>query len=178
MKTKKSSKTATLKAIKETPKQVLELPRIFSHDRMWKNWDKLDQLYGETVANNLTTFNPPIVLAPTAKPETTSNEAKHFDSGKPELQYIFAMVGLHDVARVGSFGARKYGQWNYKAGMNWMKLLGSCSRHLVAFICREDNDPESGLSHLAHLIYDALMLLEYLHDKKGTDDRYRTEVLI
>lgn len=99
-------------------------------------------------------------------------EAKHLDDGKTGLQYILAMPGLCSVAKVGDFGARKYGQWNYKAGMPWMKLLGSCSRHLAAFIKGEDMDGESGLPHLAHLAYNALMLLDYMENHKELDDRY------
>jgi len=99
--------------------------------------------------------------------------AKHFDEGKLELQYILAMPGLADVAKVGSFGARKYGQWNYRSGMPWMKLLGSCSRHLTAFILGENDDPESKLPHLAHLVYDALMLMGYVTEHPQLDDRYK-----
>lgn len=99
-------------------------------------------------------------------------EAKHQDSGKLGLQYILAMPGLLDVAAVGDFGAAKYGQFNYKAGMQWMKLLGSCSRHLVAFISGEDLDRESSLPHLAHLAYDALMLLDYMRSHREMDNRY------
>jgi Domain of unknown function (DUF5664) len=101
------------------------------------------------------------------------SEAGHKDEGKIGLQYILAMSGLCSVAAVGDFGAKKYGQWNYKAGMPWMKLLGSCSRHLASFIRGEDIDPESKLPHLAHLAYDALMLLDYQENHVDKDDRYR-----
>lgn len=99
-------------------------------------------------------------------------EAKHFDEGKVNLQYILFMKGLDEVARVGEFGAKKYGQFNYVAGSSYMRFLGSCSRHLCAFIRGEDRDPESGISHLAHLVFDCLMLLEWSHRGVGIDDRY------
>lgn len=101
------------------------------------------------------------------------NEAKHDDTGKVNLQFILAFKGLDEVARVGEFGACKYGQFNYKAGSGYMRFLGSCSRHLSAFIRGEDKDTESGLSHLAHLIFDCLMLLDWLDRGVGTDDRYK-----
>jgi hypothetical protein len=100
-------------------------------------------------------------------------EAGHKDSGKTELQYILAMKGLDEVAKVGSFGAKKYDQWNYMAGMPWMKLAGSIARHLTDWIRGHDKDEESGLHPLAHLVYDALMLLEYDYRKVGKDDRYK-----
>ena len=99
-------------------------------------------------------------------------EAGHLDSGKSELQYILAMEGLEQVAAVGTFGTNKYGRWNYKQGMPWMKLGGSLSRHLRAWLIGEDLDRESGLPHLAHLVYDALMLLDYERNHRDKDNRY------
>lgn len=102
------------------------------------------------------------------------NGAKHLDEGKIGLQYVLAMPGLLEVAKVGDYGGAKYGdQFNYKKGMPWMKLLGSCARHLAA-VCRgEDRDEESKLLHLAHMVYDGLMLLDYWINGMGTDDRYK-----
>jgi len=104
------------------------------------------------------------------------NEAKHFDAGKLTSQYLLAMHGFDEIALVGEFGARKYGQWNYMSGMAFMRTLGSCVRHLTAFIRGEDSDPESGCPHLAHLCYNALMLMEWQYRGVGTDDRYYTKV--
>jgi hypothetical protein len=101
------------------------------------------------------------------------NEALHKDDGKPEIHYILAMPGIKDVAMVGTFGRKKYGQWNYRAGMPWMKLCGSIARHLTDFIIGHDIDVESGLPTLAHLVYDGLMLLGYQYEHKGYDDRYK-----
>lgn len=105
-------------------------------------------------------------------------EAKHLDTGKVPLQHILAMLGLDQVALVGEYGFKKYGdRWNYRKGMPWSKLLGSCSRHLAAFIRGENLDIESGLPHLAHLAYDCLMLLEYQMETKyaTNDDRFKVE---
>ena len=99
-------------------------------------------------------------------------QARHDDSKKLGLQYILAMPGLCSVAAVGDFGSAKYSRYNYKAGMHWMKLGGSCTRHLCAWLKGEDLDQESNLPHLAHLAYDALMLLDYSMSNKGADDRY------
>ncbi len=100
--------------------------------------------------------------------------AEHFDGGKPSIQYLLAMEGLEEVARVGEYGAAKYkDRWNYRKGMPWMKLCGSISRHLRDFILGRDKDKESGLRPLAHLVFDGLMLLEYVTKGIGTDDRYK-----
>lgn len=101
-------------------------------------------------------------------------EAKHLDTDKVQLQHILAMSGIDDIARVGEYGFKKYGdRWNYRKGMAWTKLLGSCSRHLAAFIRGENMDAESGLPHLAHLAYDCLMLLEYPGRFDNLDDRFK-----
>ena len=104
---------------------------------------------------------------------TEKKEAKHLDTGKVALQYVLVFKGLDEVAKVGEFGAKKYGQFNYKAGASYMRFLGSCTRHLASFIRGEDKDIESGFSHLAHLIFDALMLLDWIDRKVGQDDRYK-----
>lgn len=100
-------------------------------------------------------------------------EAKHLDEGKTALQYILVFKGLDDVAKVGEFGAKKYGQFNYMAGSSYMRFLGSCTRHLSAYIRGEDKDTESGISHLAHLVFDCLMLLEWTYRGVGQDDRFK-----
>lgn len=101
------------------------------------------------------------------------SEAKHKDEGKLALQYILAMSGMDSVSRVGEFGAKKYAQWNYMGGSSYMRFLGSCVRHLTSFIRGEDNDKESGLPHLAHLVYDCLMIMEWMNRGVGLDDRYK-----
>ena len=99
--------------------------------------------------------------------------AKHFDEGKTELQYVLAMDGLDEVAKVGTYGANKYGQYNYRDGSTFMRFIGSIIRHTAAFARGQDLDRESGFSHLAHVIYNCLILLQWIHDKKGIDDRYK-----
>ena len=119
-----------------------------------------------------------------------NTEALHFDDGKPDIQFLLSMEGLEEVAACGTYGFKKYGDRdNYRKGMPWMKLLGSCSRHLRAFIMGEEKDfdskcvgcqknefhrEHSGLSHLAHLVYDALMLMYHVNHHRNLDDRYST----
>ena len=100
------------------------------------------------------------------------SKAKHFDKDKLGLQYILAMPLIDEMAKVMDYGAVKYGDhYNYRKGMPYMKLLGSCVRHLTAFIRGEDNDKESGFSHLAHLACDSAMLFELIRLYPNLDDR-------
>lgn len=105
-------------------------------------------------------------------------QAKHDDKEKIPLQWILSMSGLDDVAKVGAYGAKKYGQSNWRGGSEWMRYAGSCVRHLAAFIRGESIDPESGLPHLAHCAYNCLILLSWAKEGCGKDDRPITEILV
>jgi hypothetical protein len=99
------------------------------------------------------------------------SKAKHFDQGKIPLQNILFYKGLDDIARVGAYGAQKYGQWNCLGGAEYMRYLGSVVRHTTKVIRGEWLDDESGLPHLAHAAYNCLIILEWFYTKRGTDDR-------
>ena len=92
------------------------------------------------------------------------------DLGKPRME-LLPPTALLEVATVLTMGAAKYGDWNWFKGMKWSRLLGAANRHLAAFSTREDNDAESGCSHLAHAICCLLFLLTYKQLGLGEDDR-------
>ena len=78
---------------------------------------------------------------------------------------------LITLAKVYAMGAEKYGRANYKLGYAWSLTFSAMQRHLWLFWAGEDDDPESGLPHLAHACWHALTLLHFLQQVKGTDDR-------
>lgn len=96
--------------------------------------------------------------------------ATKFDTGKPRLELIPA-APMVEIARVLEFGARKYGVNNHTKGMQWSRLIGSLKRHLLEFELGNDTDEETGYSHLAHLVTNALFLMEYVKNHKELDDR-------
>ncbi len=57
---------------------------------------------------------------------------------------------LEQVALVRAFGAKKYSKNNWKKGFPVTRSLAAVLRHIFLFLRGETNDPESGLSHLAH----------------------------
>lgn len=99
-----------------------------------------------------------------------SNTGVKYDEGKAPLSLI-PTCALVAEARVMGFGAKKYGRFNYRGGMDWSRLIDASLRHITAFSDGEDNDPESGLSHLAHARSCLGMLLDYVENNLGTDDR-------
>ncbi len=79
-----------------------------------------------------------------------------------------ALMGLGDVA---GYGATKYEKFNYLKGYDWSSSYHALQRHAMAFWLGEDNDPESGLPHAAHLAWHALALYSFSKRGLGTDDR-------
>lgn len=96
---------------------------------------------------------------------------KH-DSEKVRLD-LLSTIALVEIAKVMTFGARKYNDHNWRNGFKWSRLLGAALRHLFAFVGGEDKDPETGLSHLAHAGCCIMFLLEHEAVHKDKDDRYK-----
>lgn len=84
---------------------------------------------------------------------------------------------LEEIIKVLEFGKKKYAAWNWANGngLSWLETTNSLRRHLYAWIRGEDNDPETGLSHLAHLACNAIFLLYYMRNKTkyNRDDRVK-----
>ena len=103
---------------------------------------------------------------------TTSQKDKgsKFDSGKPAITLI-PKIAIENEAQVFSYGANKYGKNNWKLGLSYSRLLDASIRHILAFSSKENLDPESGISHLAHARAGLAMLEEFVKNGGGTDDR-------
>lgn len=103
------------------------------------------------------------------KVNVTEQGVKH-DQGKPDLSHITYEL-VECVARVREFGAKKYARNNWKKGFKYTRSCAAALRHIFKYLGGEDNDPESGLSHIGH----AICCLEHLlHDslyRPENDDR-------
>lgn len=97
---------------------------------------------------------------------------KH-DQTKPRME-LLSPTAMEQIAKVLTFGADKYTENNWRGGFKWTRLVGSLLRHVFAWLGGENNDPESGLSHLAHAGCCIMMLLEHEQLKLGEDDRWTT----
>jgi len=70
---------------------------------------------------------------------------------------------LKEVSRVGTFGAQKYTPYGWVTVPNaHERYLDAFLRHYLAFAAGEVNDPESGLSHLAHAAWNILAVIELI----------------
>lgn len=81
-----------------------------------------------------------------------------YNIGKPDFSLI-PLCTMEDEARVWEYGKRKYAAWNWAKGMSWDIPYSCMMRHLSAWQRGEENDPESGLPHLAHAMCNLRMLV-------------------
>jgi len=95
-----------------------------------------------------------------------------FDVDKNPLE-LLPTEALKEIGLVLKYGAQKYDPWNWKKGMRWSRLAGAALRHLYAWLEREPSDPETNLSHLAHLGCCVLFLITYEKLRIGIDDRWQ-----
>lgn len=102
------------------------------------------------------------------------SEGKKYDTGKAPME-LLSHGALEEIARVFGHGAVKYGRYNYKAGLDWTRVVGAAYRHLGAFNSGENLDSESGFSHIAHLGACCIMLLDYIKDHPELDDRWKRD---
>ena len=93
-----------------------------------------------------------------------ADEAKtRYDLLPPEL--------LEETAKVLTFGAQKYSAHNWAQGASWSRYFSAMMRHMWAWWRGEDNDPETGFSHLAHAACCLSFLIAYQRRGLGEDDR-------
>lgn len=96
------------------------------------------------------------------------------DAGKVQY-HLLDRVALEEMARVRMFGANKYSKWDWRKGFTYSRLIDATMRHMWAFQDGEDNDPESGLSHVAHAAVTLMFLLRLIKDMPEKDDRYQSQ---
>jgi hypothetical protein len=88
------------------------------------------------------------------------SEGRKADAGKSRLELLPPRAALA-VGHVLRFGAEKYAPENWrKVTDGSQRYVGAALRHTMAWLNEENDDPESGLPHLAHAICSLLFVLE------------------
>lgn len=100
------------------------------------------------------------------KTDVNEKGAKH-DNGKPRWDLVILSV-VAGIAKVLTFGANKY------SANSWQKVedaerryFAALMRHLTAYQSGENEDPESGLSHLDHAACNIMFLRHFEKTNKS-----------
>jgi hypothetical protein len=106
-----------------------------------------------------------------AKQAALATEGQKLDHGKAPISLINRRA-IEEEAQVMAFGARKYAAHNWRKGIAASRLLDAALRHIFAYADGEDNDPETGLSHLAHARCCLAFQIDLQHTHPELDDRH------
>lgn len=99
-------------------------------------------------------------------------EATRLDAGKNQLSLI-SPIAIEAMGKILSFGSIKYGKHNWRKGMKWSRCIDSLKRHLLEFEKCNDTDEETKELHIAHVMVNAMFLVEYFYTHKNLDDRFK-----
>jgi len=98
---------------------------------------------------------------------------KKFDDGKFRMDLLPPQF-MREVARVLAYGAEKYDEYNWLLGVQYNRLYAATLRHLLSWWEGEENDPESGLSHISHAACNLAFILQFIHQKRTELDNRPT----
>jgi hypothetical protein len=97
------------------------------------------------------------------KPTPTADRSLRHNTGKPDYSLI-PMAALAEVAKVLEYGASKYERGNWLKPTSWEVSFACMHRHMSAWQAGEDNDDESGRSHIAHAACNLIQMLHMLEN--------------
>lgn len=95
-----------------------------------------------------------------------------YDNDKPRMD-LLDFDALEGLAKVLTFGAKKYDEHNWRNGISYSRLTAAMLRHLAALQKGEDIDAESGLPHIDHLGCCWMFLSNMTKTRPDLDDRYK-----
>lgn len=112
-----------------------------SYDEFEKNNEELEECYEDECDDE------------------TEDTGLRYNTGKPMMELIEPGF-MEEVAKILTFGAEKYEIDNWKKfdKIKRFQAYGSLMRHLEAHRKGEKTDPESGCSHLCHIVTNAMFL--------------------
>jgi hypothetical protein len=97
---------------------------------------------------------------------------------KPATWSVMPRWVMLQVGRVMSVGAAKYSPFNYReSSISASTYQDAIERHLQLWFDGEDNDDESGVSHLASVIASCALLMDAQATGKLDDDRQKTGIV-
>ena len=103
----------------------------------------------------------PVINVPVAVSTQVQEPGRKFDGGK--LEYgLLPPFALEETVKVLTFGAQKYERDNWqKVPDSKRRYFDALQRHVWAWKRGEQDDPESGIHHLAHAMCCLMFLYEH-----------------
>lgn len=158
----------TLKKIATIKPRMPSVPHVercgcfaCSKDRIVEGYRKLAETYDEDIKTERVLSIDP-----------TTGGAKGVKSERHDL---IPMGPLKEVAERYGLGIKEgYGERNWELGYKWSLSYAALQRHLTAFWQGEDEDPGTGSSHLAAVVFHAFALMEFQKTHPELDDRVKT----
>jgi len=112
-----------------------------------------------------------------ANPPAVVNPKELAGSKKPATWSVMPRWVSLLVGRIMTVGAAKYGAFNYReSAIAASTYEDALERHLQLWFDGEDNDPETGESHLASVIAGCTLLLDAQATGKLVDNRQKTGI--
>lgn len=106
------------------------------------------------------------------------SEGRKDDGGKLRMD-LLSPEAIRGIAEVLTYGAAKYDDRNWEAGIKYSRVYAALLRHLVdQWWAGEDFDEESRLHHLDHASCCLHFLQTYRHTHPEFDDRPRPNYMI
>jgi hypothetical protein len=111
------------------------------------------------------------------QPEIGIDPKGHAGSLKAPL-HLLPPSAMAEIARAHAHGAGKYGAFNWRASkIQALTYAAAMMRHLDAWRDGEDCDPESGVSHLAHIGSNCNILLDCIAAGTMVDNRFKMIII-
>lgn len=134
--------------------------------RMW--WSMIAAFAPPEDTDLITEHDLPRIFNPDGAAE---NPKDRVGAGKPPLHLIPPAAEILEAVVMG-LGARKYGEFNWRTSkVRATVYIAAAKRHLAQWLDGQNDDPESGVSHLAHARACLGVLLDAIATGNVIDDR-------
>lgn len=111
-----------------------------------------------------------------ATPAPDGNPKTAYGMKKPPLLSMVSAASLLVLGQVMALGGRKYGPFNYRQNKVAASVyVDAMTRHMIAWNAGQDNDPESEVSHLGHVMACCSILIDALESDNLIDDRPKNQ---
>jgi hypothetical protein len=93
--------------------------------------------------------------------KSPKDTGKKYDAGKLEY-HLLSNEAIEGLVQILMFGKQKYGAFNWAKGLSYTRVYDAMLRHALAWRKGEDVDDETGLSHMYHVLCNAMFLAHYI----------------